>query len=132
MRVILDTHVLVWYLTGDRKLSTKQRRIIETSERRKARVGVSVASLWEIAKLHQHGRLGKTTKLTEFVHYIEAHPCFETLGLTGDIAIESTKLGASFPRDPFDQIIVATARIHGLELLTADRAIIASATVTCI
>ncbi len=132
MKFILDTHIVAWYLMAGNKLTKGHRKVIESAERRKLRIGVSVASLWELAKLHQYGRIRAPGGLAEFIHYIEAHPCFEVLGLTGDIAIESTKLGDSFPRDPFDQIIVATARVRALSLLTVDQRVIASGAVSCV
>ena len=49
--------------------------------------------------------------------------------LTGRIAAESTRLGSAFPNDPADQLIAATARCHGLMLLTADERIVESGVV---
>ena len=51
---------------------------------------------------------------------ISEHPVLEILPLTPRIAAESVRLGPDFPKDPADQIIVATARCHGLRLITAD------------
>ena len=58
---------------------------------------------------------------------IENHPRFEVLPITARIALESTRLGPSFHRDPADQLIAAPCRVHGLTLLTADERIRASA-----
>ena len=85
-----------------------------------------MASLWEIAKLAQIGRIRTPGSIEPFVESIEMHACFEVVGLTGKIAIESTRLGDAFPKDPFDQIIVATARVLGVALMTSDQRIIAA------
>jgi len=53
-----------------------------------------------------------------------AYPGMQLLELTPQIAIESTKLPGSFHRDPADQIIVATARVYDISLLTADSRIL--------
>jgi PIN domain nuclease of toxin-antitoxin system len=50
----------------------------------------------------------------------EGHPAVRILPLTGRIALESTRLGEAFPRNPADRIIAATARCHALRLMTAD------------
>jgi PIN domain nuclease of toxin-antitoxin system len=56
-------------------------------------------------------------------------PDLEVLPLTVDVAIDSEHLGASFPQDPADRLIAATARVHDLTLITADRPIRRSAAV---
>lgn len=57
MTYLLDTHVVLWWLTDDRKLSKGHAKLIERSERSGTAVGLSAISLWEIAKLVEHGRL---------------------------------------------------------------------------
>lgn len=131
MKHILDTHILLWYLSANRKLPTSHRKTIESAERKRARLGLSIATVWEVAKLHQYGKIKLPRPIEEFVQYLEEHPSFEILPLTGSIAIESTRLGEDFPRDPFDQIIVATARVHQLTLLTRDNRIVDSNATTC-
>jgi PIN domain nuclease of toxin-antitoxin system len=131
MKLLADTHVLLWYLSGDRKIAATHRKAIESAERKQQRVGVSVASLWEVAKLAQLGRIRTPGAIAPFIEGIETHACFEVIGITGAMAIESTNLGAAFPKDPFDQMIVATARVLGVRLLTSDLRIIDSQAVTC-
>ncbi len=81
-------------------------------------------SCWEIAKLAERGRLGLACSIEEWMEQALAYPGIELLPLTPQIAIESTTLPGNFHRDPADQIIVATARIHDLALLTVDRLIL--------
>ncbi|HYL35317.1 MAG TPA: PIN domain-containing protein [Bryobacteraceae bacterium] len=54
---------------------------------------------------------------------VESHPLLAIFPITSSIAAESVRLGADMHRDPADQIIVATARCHGLTVLTADERI---------
>lgn len=129
MKHLLDTHVLIWWLTDDRKLPRAHARLLERCERSATPVGLSAMSLWEIAKLAERGRIELTQSVDESVEQLEASPFINIVPLTGRVAIESTRLGARFHSDPVDQIIVATARCHGLTLLTADERIIESGVV---
>ncbi len=129
MTHLLDTHVAIWLLTDDRKLPKAHTRVIERAERSGTSIGVSAISLWEVAKLVQLGRLDLDESVSRLLERLEAHPSIEILPLSPDVAIESTMLGARFPGDPGDQIIAATARCHGLILLTADQRIIDSGAV---
>ncbi len=83
-------------------------------------MGVSPISFWEIALLHAHGRIRLARSLEATIEFIETHRSVETVAPTGRIALDSTRLGANFPRDPADRLIAATARCHGLRLMTAD------------
>jgi PIN domain nuclease of toxin-antitoxin system len=129
VRHILDTHVLVWWLNDDRKLSREHARTIARDEQDGTRIAISAISLWEIAKLVERGKIVLAQAVDEALADVEASPCFEVLPLTSRIAIESTRLGANFPPDPADQLVAATARCHGLTLLTADERILESGVV---
>jgi PIN domain nuclease of toxin-antitoxin system len=120
VKCLLDTHVVVrWHLDSP-KLARTHRRILRDTEKRKLRVGVSAISLWEIAKLVQTRRLSLARSLDECLASIETSPFVDVLPLTAAIAVESIALGADAPRDPADQLIIATARYHSLVLLTED------------
>lgn len=129
MKYLLDTHVVIWWLTDDRKLSRGYAKLLERSERSGSAVGLSAMSLWEIAKLVERGRLELTQSVDECLEQLETSEFVSILPLTGRVALESTRLGARFHADPIDQIIVATARCHGLALLTVDERIIESGVV---
>ena len=82
-------------------------------------LGLSIFSLWEAAKKHQHGKLPLPMDLSHWLKAALPHHV-RVLPLTPEIIVESTKL-PDFPvNDPADQIIVATARVHKLTLLTTD------------
>lgn len=130
MKHLLDTHVLVWWLAGDRKLRREHTRVLERSERTGTPVGISAITLWEIAKLVEHGRIALDRAVDEALSEIEASPVISIVPINARIAVESTRLGARFPSDPVDQLIAATARCLGLTLLTADERIISAAVVS--
>jgi PIN domain nuclease of toxin-antitoxin system len=129
MKYLLDTHVAIWWLFQDRKLDKDHARILERIERARDEVGLSAISLWEIAKLVELGRLELPRAIDESFAQLEGHAALTILPLTGRVAIESTYVGARLRGDPADQLIVATARCHGLTLLTADRKLIESGVV---
>jgi PIN domain nuclease of toxin-antitoxin system len=119
LTLLLDTHILLWWLV-DGHLSDVQKAAMERSIIADRPLGVSAISLWEVAKLAERGRLRLTQSVDTILEEIEQHPSVEILPITGRIAAESTRLGPKMPTDPADQLIVATARIHGLRLVTAD------------
>jgi PIN domain nuclease of toxin-antitoxin system len=86
-------------------------------------MALSAITLWEVAMLLERGRISIAKSLAEFLSDIESHPLLTVLPLTASIAVESAALGSDFHRDPADRIIVATARCHGLTLITADERI---------
>jgi len=122
MSLLLDTHVLVWWDLDNPSMPRRfSKRIDEALS--KGSVAVSSISLWEIAKLVQLKRLSAQISVDEWLADLEQHPQLEVLDITASIAVESTRLGPSFPGDPADQLIAATARCHGLQLLTTDKRI---------
>ncbi len=118
--VLLDTHVLVWWRIDPGRLSRAQTRLLGDLERRGIQNQISAITLWELVKMVERGRLQVDRPLDVWLGEIEEHPLLAVLPVTARIAAESVSLGDGFPRDPADQIIVATARCHGLALATAD------------
>ena len=120
---LLDTHILVWWRTEFHRLSKPQAQVLEKLEEQGQPVGVSAISLWELALLMHRGRITVDMPLGMWLDRLETHPLITIFPLTTKIAAESVRLGDDFPRDPADQIIVATARCHSLTLITADERI---------
>lgn len=124
MRLLADTHVLICWLFDARRLSREQRRVLDLAVKRREPVGISAMTLLEIGNLVSDGRLQLSVGLTELSDRLRDDSVYQLLPITFDIAIESAHLGPL--RDPADRTIVATARVHGLRLLTSDQRIIAS------
>ena len=112
MRILLDTHVLLWWLGNSPALSSRARALIANPENT---IFVSAVSLWEIWLKHS---LGKLRIPNEFEERLGAE-CFENLPLSS----VQTKFFFLLPwhhRDPFDRMLIAQAQESNLVLLTAD------------
>ena len=120
--IMLDTHAWVWWTIDPVRLSESQR--LEIAGNEDDRIGVSAISCWEVAKLCEYGRLALPVDLDEWFMAALGYPGVALLELTPEIAIESTRLPDGFHRDPSDQIIVATARVHQCPLVTSDDKIV--------
>jgi PIN domain nuclease of toxin-antitoxin system len=116
--IILDTHIWVWWVHGDERVTSTQAKIIKANET--DIIGVSAISAWEIAKLVEYNRLEFPCPLHEWFYEALGYPGIRLIELTPEIAIESTRLPGEFHRDPADQIIVATARLYDSPLITSD------------
>jgi PIN domain nuclease of toxin-antitoxin system len=123
-RLLLDTHIVVRWLYEPKKLSREQCRVLDDAERCGECVGVSAMSLLEITLLNE-GRQRLSVRLDQVFHELDTNPAIRIIPLTTDVALEMAALGDAL-RDPSDRVIVATARIHRLQLLTADQRIIES------
>lgn len=120
--ILLDTHIWVWLADESERLTDQHRRIIE--DHRADGLGVSVISCWEVAKLVEYNRLSLACAIEEWVEGALTLPEIQLIELTPRIVISSTKLPGKFHRDPSDQIIVATARVYDLAVLTEDEKIL--------
>jgi PIN domain nuclease of toxin-antitoxin system len=111
VRLLLDTQVALWWLIGAKRLSVASRKRIASSE-----CVVSVASVWEVAIKHRLGRLpvSPTTFRDQLTQGGAA-----ILPIEDEHAIKSSDLPTNHA-DPFDRLLLATALVEGLHLLTAD------------
>jgi len=120
--ILLDTHVWIWWVHGEPELTTECRDLLQAHE--SDGLGLSVISCWEIAKLVQRKRLILSVQLEQWVDQALAYPGIQVLDLTPRVAVDAVQLPGEFHQDPADQIIVATARLHNLPLVTADKLIL--------
>ncbi len=112
LNLLLDTHILLWWLTDSRRLSKKARTAIEESDI----VWVSAVSAWELETKRARGLLDAPHDLEATLRARDLRP----LPLTMAHAIAAARLPFHH-RDPFDRMLVAQAAIESLTLLTADK-----------
>jgi PIN domain nuclease of toxin-antitoxin system len=122
--LLLDTHILIRWLSETRKLSRPQLQALQSAVRRGEPVALSAMSLLEIAVLASGEKPALKVSLDEFFRDLNSNPIFRILPLTYEVALDVASLGVL--RDPADRAIAATARVHGLRLVTSDQRIIES------
>lgn len=125
MKYLLDTHVWIWAMDNVDSLPAGVRR--ELFKPGKLPFGLSVISVWEASKKESMGKLKLSLPIRHWFDSAIREPFIQLQPLTVDVAHESNHLPGEFHRDPADQIIVATARIHRCTLITADQRILAYA-----
>ena len=112
MKVLLDTHILLWWLSGDRSLPQSARHVIAKESNT---VFVSAATAWEISIKKAIGKLSAPDDLESALFASQ----FEVLPITIPHALAAGLL-PNHHDDPFDRMLVAQARHEGMRLLTHD------------
>lgn len=116
MRLLLDTHTLIWWLTANSSLPLSAQKLIGS---RNSEVWVSAVSAWEIATKVRLGKLEVATNLAgDFAAYL-AQERFEPLCITPEHGIRAGSLVGSH-KDPFDRMLVAQAQIENLVIVSND------------
>lgn len=126
MRLLLDTHALLWWWTDDPQLSANARRAIADPL---DTVLVSAATAWELAAKHRLGKLGEAGEAVGRFDELVSADGFQHLPVSyyhclkaGGYAVEH--------RDPFDRMLAAQTELEGLVLVTRDPAFALFATTT--
>jgi PIN domain nuclease of toxin-antitoxin system len=118
--IVLDTHVWLWWLSAPERLSGAAAEAIE----RASSIGVSTLSAWEIAMLSARGRITLDREVSAWVAQGLADARVDELAPDAQVAVTAGLLDSqTFPGDPVDRLIYATARSIGATLITRDQAI---------
>jgi PIN domain nuclease of toxin-antitoxin system len=112
MKLLLDTHIFIWWTQNDPRLRTIYREAISAPQ---STVYVSAASAWEIGIKRSIGKLAFTGSVAAAIHRHR----FETLAISVEHAEEAGRLPMAHS-DPFDRLLVAQANLEGLTLATVD------------
>jgi PIN domain nuclease of toxin-antitoxin system len=121
MRILLDTHVFLWWITDDRRLSQQSIELISDGNNE---LLFSAASGWEIAIKAGLGRLDIPDPLDRFVSEHLFRNSIGALPIHLSHALHVVTL-PQFHRDPFDRILIAQAQVEGLLILSSDKQIAA-------
>jgi len=113
MRYLVDTHIFVWWLNGDKRLEDP---VVEIIKDPKNQIFVSVASGWEISIKHRKGKLPLKTTLKKCFELSS----FEILNINLSHILQLDKLSLHH-KDPFDRIIIAQSQVENLTLITSDQ-----------
>ncbi len=116
MKVLLDTHALLWWLFDDPQLSNPAREVIKSIDNQ---VFASSASAWEIATKHRLGKLPEAEEASRNLPELLRAARIDALAITVEHAIAAGSL-ASPHRDPFDRMLIAQAMIEKMAMVTSD------------
>ncbi len=123
--VLLDTHVWIWLLNdGPERIDAAALDVIEAGADATT-VCISAISVWELAMLETKGRIRLPKDCLAWVDEALTAPRLALLPLSPTIAVASTRLPGVVHGDPADRIVLATARVHGLTLITRDERLLA-------
>lgn len=118
MRVLIDTHVLVWWFLGDRRVPAAVRTLIDTDG---STVFVSAASAWEITTKYRLGKMPEAEKLVDRFFDFMVDCDFGALPVTVAHGHRAGLLPGTH-KDPFDRMLVAQAIIEDMDLVSSDPA----------
>jgi PIN domain nuclease of toxin-antitoxin system len=115
--VLLDTHVVHWWSAEPKRVSARAQKALESADE----LVIAAISWYELAWLARHDRIVVSVPIRSWLEGLAAQ--LRTIGMTPAIAETAVSLPSSFPRDPADRLIYATAVEHGLDLVTKDQKI---------
>jgi len=118
--IVIDTHVLLWWVSGDKSLSATAAKAIKDTLDNGGEVIVSAISAWEISMLIEKGRLILSMDVGSWLDEVTQIDGVRFAPVDNEISIKSTVLPGEFHTDPADRMIVATARKLAVSLVTAD------------
>lgn len=119
--ILLDTHAWIWWNAEPSRLSARARKSIDSADA----VAVAAISTWEFAMLASRGRVVLDRPPLVWMQVALVRDRTTLLPLTAEIAARSIEL--TMHGDPADRLILATAEVHDLRLVTKDRALRAAA-----
>ena len=120
--IVIDTHVLVWWLTGAPGLSRKAERAL-AAHGDPGQIVVSAISLLEIATATRRGRLRLSMPLDQWLAAANSLPEIRVEPVSAEIAVRAGGLAEPMHGDPADRLIVATSAALGVPLVTGDKKI---------
>ena len=121
--LLMDTHIFLWLMLKDSNLSKAEIELINQSAKTNS-LYISAISLWEIALLEKRGRINLYQQPLKWIEEALDFPGINLAELSPAILCESVNLPEELHKDPADRMIVATARIMQLRLMTHDRKIL--------
>jgi PIN domain nuclease of toxin-antitoxin system len=116
MKILLDTHIFLWYISGDKRISKETKSRIQDLENE---VYLSVVSIWETIIKYQLGKLSLPERPEIYLPIQRERHQILSLPLEEDCVVHLAQLPL-IHRDPFDRILICQSIIHNLDLMTDD------------
>lgn len=124
IHLLLDTHIFIWLMNGNTTLSSNTQERIEMAVKAEGSIAISAISLWEISMLHSRKKIVLNQPCLNWIKNSLQAPGIHLAELTPEIVVDSCSLPNEFHGDPADRLIVSTARILGVPLITRDEKIL--------
>ena len=121
MKLLLDTHIFLWLINDDKRLSDRYRQAIQNPNNEKF---LSVVSIWECVIKHQIGKLDFPSSPETYLPKERRQHLIKTLTVDENSIAQLIKLPL-LHKDPFDRLIMAQALQHDLIIMTEDKLILA-------
>lgn len=118
--IVLDTHILIWWINREQQLP---KQVLSYIENHRGQIALSAISLWEIAMLVKKDRLQFSIDVRAWINKVVQLPYLQLVAPDHTILVQSVFLPEPFHADPADRIIVATALILKATLVTKDEKI---------
>lgn len=118
--ILLDTHALIWWRDDSGRLSRNAEAAI-AKEANNGTISISAFSFWEIALLVEHHRLTLPSDLQTWMAAVETINGMRFIPVDHQIAVASVQLPVGLHKDPADRILVATAMLLNIPIVTADQ-----------
>jgi PIN domain nuclease of toxin-antitoxin system len=115
---VTDTHALLFHAAGGRGLGSKAAAFFNRCERREAILYIPAVAMWECSLLARVGRINLRRTVRAFFDDLFSNPAYQPIDVTPEDVFLADEL--RFTRDPFDALIVASARNASLPLITRD------------
>lgn len=119
MKILLDTHVFLWYISADERLPPTS---LDALRNPGNEIYLSVVSLWEIIIKYQRGKLPLPVSPEVYVPLQRRRHLLHSLDVDEASVTELVNLPA-LHRDPFDRLLICQARVHGMVVATVDEAV---------
>jgi PIN domain nuclease of toxin-antitoxin system len=121
MKLLLDTHILLWSLLEPEKLNNKVARKLES---KKNELWLSPISTWEVSILAEKGRISLKQSPSKWIRKVLATVPFIEAPINHEVALKSREISLPY-QDPADRFLAATAIIYDLTLVTSDERLLA-------
>ncbi len=120
MKVLLDTHVFLWFVFADRKLGSRTKRLLEKAD---TDLWISPVSIWECLVLEERGRIRLEPNPFRWVRDVLAPQTFREAPLNHEVSLH-TRVITLEQEDPADRFLAATAAVYDLTLITSDKGLL--------
>ncbi len=122
-KLLLDTHIWIWLIEGDSRLSQELCHAIDRCQNRDG-ILISAISIWEVGMLVQKKKISIETDCLDWIQMALGQPGVSLVPISPRIAVQSTRLPGELHADPADRILVATAYEENATLVTCDEKLI--------